>query len=191
MITPISTQEDNGLNKKEIINIVVDELVKRNLIKEVKNSFKNTEALLYNYNKLKQSIADSKEEISELKEYGIPTKSKDIIITTNGHSPRMDENEIIERRINNIKQSIARTEAVVNRIDRLLNNLKQNDKYYKVIEFKYFKNIGFEEMLNMSDEKGNPIFTCDVSTLSRNKNRIINELKILLFPDNSIDELGC
>ena len=65
-------------NQNEIIKIVIDELEKRNIIKPNLSTFKNTERLLFDYPKLKESIQERKNLISEYKKYGLPEKSKSI-----------------------------------------------------------------------------------------------------------------
>lgn len=168
------------MNEKEIVKVVINELVERNLIHKTESSYKNTENLLNNLPLLKKSINDMKNQINDLKNYGIPRSKKAVHIVVQDAKIE-DENEIIERRINNLKQSIHRTKSIIKMINLILQDIK-NDKYYRIIELKYFDKKTNEEI--------SEIMQCDVSTVSRNKNRLINTIKIRLFPNTFIDELG-
>ena len=65
-------------------------------------------------------------------------------------------------------------------IDKSLEKL-HDDEYFKIINLKYFDNKKYEEIAELLE--------VDVSTVSRNKNRLINMLKIYLFSDDVINEL--
>lgn len=167
-------------NEKEIVKIVINELVERNLIHKTENSYKNTENLLNNLHLLKKSVQDMKKQIKDLKEYGAP-KSTNAVHVVVPNVIREDENEIIDRRISNLRQSIHRTNSVINMINSILNDIR-SDKYFMIIELKYFDKKTYEEIAE--------IMQCDISTVSRNKNRLINVIKVRLFPNTFIDELG-
>lgn len=57
---------DSKINNKEIVGIVIDELEKRSIIKKNYSTYKNTERILYDYPKLKDTIVERKEQIKEL-----------------------------------------------------------------------------------------------------------------------------
>lgn len=57
---------DSKINNKEIVSIIIDELEKRSIIKKNFSTYKNTERLLYDYPKLKDTIVERKEQIKEL-----------------------------------------------------------------------------------------------------------------------------
>lgn len=168
------------MNEKEIVKIVINELIERNLIHKTENSYKNTENLLSNFHLLKKSINDMKNQINDLKTYGIPHTNKAVHVVVQDACIE-DENTIIERRISNLKQSIHRTNSIIKMINLILQDIK-SDKYYKIIELKYFDKLTYEEIAE--------IMQCDVSTVSRNKNRLVNTIKVRLFPNTFIDELG-
>lgn len=73
-----------------------------------------------------------------------------------------------------------KTKKLIKIIDAALNTIK-DDKYYKVIPMIFFENKTREEIAE--------IFDCEVKTISRNKNRLVNQLKIIIFSDKSIEEL--
>ena len=57
----------------------------------------------------------------------------------------------------------------------------QDDKYYKIIELKYFEEMTLEYVA----EK----FGVDERTIRRQKNRLINRLRVLIFSDNVIQDI--
>lgn len=168
------------MTETEVIKIVINELQERNLIRKVKDSYKNTEYLLNNFDLLNKSISDMKLQIEDLKTYGI-RKSGKVAVVVSQNMVKVDEDTIIEQRINELKQAIHRTKTVINSINHILQDLK-SDKYYQIIDLKYFKKLSYEEIAE--------ILECDVSTVSRNRNRLINLIKVRIFPNSFIDELG-
>ena len=86
---------------EEIIKILINELKSRGLIKEKSNAFKNTEVLLYNYNVFKESIRLHNEQLQDLKDYGIPNKSKSIT-TMSTNVRKIDKNDQIDSAITNL-----------------------------------------------------------------------------------------
>ena len=153
------------MSEREVVKIVLDELVKRNLIHKTENSYKNTEYLLNNYDLLKKSINDMKTQIKDLEQYGIKKGTSALHVVSN--VIKEDEDIIIERRINNLKQSIHRTKSVLKMINLILQDIR-DDKYYKIIELKYFDKKTYEEIAE--------VLECDISNISRNKNRLIYKI---------------
>ena len=106
--------------KKELIKIIISELEARGYIKKENTSFKNTERLLFSYNKLKESINDRKEQIKDLKEVGLPKKSKSITNMISGNFQNKDTSEVLEDSIKSISKHIDRTKIILKHIDRTL-----------------------------------------------------------------------
>lgn len=168
------------MNERDIINIVLEELRAKNLIHEVRSSFRLTEQALYLVPKIKQAIITNKNEIKYIKEHGLPEKSKSITGLSEG-GVHLDKQEILENKINNLRQANILNESYINKINNILNEFKK-DKYYEIIELKYFKKKTREDIASY--------FNCDEKTITRNKNRLINEIKVLIIPNNCINELG-
>ena len=63
---------------------------------------------------------------------------------------------------------------------RVINKFS-NDKYYKIITYKYLDGLTLDEIAEQMHT--------NVSTISRNKNRLINEIRIALFPNEFWMEL--
>ena len=81
----------------QITNIVLDNLNSRGIISVSSQTFKNTETILYNINKMKSSITDKEDEINELKSIGLKNRSKSITTFTGQITNiNKDEEEIIE-----------------------------------------------------------------------------------------------
>lgn len=167
------------MNETDIVKIVLVELEKRGLIKQNDNTFKNVELLLYNYEAIKDSIKEREEQIKDLKTYGIKEKSSSIT-TIVENVQKQSKNELIDNAIESLQQHIFRTKVFIKYIDKIIKKLEK-DEYYPIIKLKYFKGKSIEEIAE--------ILKKDSSTISRNKNRLINELKPLLLPNEVISNI--
>lgn len=161
---------------------VVSELKRQGLLKDNRQSpFQKTEILLYNYNNFKAAIDDKCEQIKTIRCEGIPQKSKSI--TSFSSSPTYEiksESDKAEEKIESIENSIQTTKNFIKVIDAAIDMLK-DDPYFDVIKMKYFNGKTREEIAEY--------FEVDVSTISRNKNRIVNLLQIRLFSDEVIYQI--
>ena len=148
-----------------------------------KSAFKKTEQLLFNYKGFKKIIADREQEIEELRKYGTPETSKSIVAytpKTNSVQGTVLPEESVESAVCRIHCAVERTVQVVTLIEKCMAALK-NDPYYKTLEMRYFEGKTLEEIAFE--------FKCDHSTISRNKNRLVKELSMQLFPDDVINEI--
>lgn len=173
--------------KRETIKIVINELEARGYIKKDNSSFKNTERLLFNYIKLKESIDDRKEQIKELKDVGIPSKSKSITSISKA-SIIMDKDDLLDESIRSLSKHIERTKIIINHVDRVLNKFK-DDPYFEIIRLYYFEGMSYEQIAEFYDNKANKNNPTAVSTIGRNKNRLVNEIKVLLLPNDFLSEV--
>ncbi len=73
-----------------------------------------------------------------------------------------------------------KTQKTIDIIDRALKSI-EDDKYYDIIEDIFFNDVKREEIAEL--------YNVDVKTITRNKNRLINQLKVILFSDDVIKEL--
>lgn len=160
---------------------VISEFKKQGLIKDNKTAFQKTETLLYNYNNFQRTISDRQEQIQELKKYGTKKKSKSITsFTTGGYFEDKCEDERIAEKIIQVERSIIITKNLIDIIERAMGQIK-DDKYFEIIKLKYFENKTREDIAEY--------FDIDIKTVTRNKNKLINTLKITLFPDDSVEEM--
>lgn len=175
------------MNNEQIIEKYIDEAVKKTasefkrqgLLKDNRRSpFQKTETLLYNYNNFKSAIDDKIEQIKGIKDEGLPQKSKSI--TSFSSSPMFEvksDSEKAEEKIESIEGSIQTTRNFIKVLDAAIDMLK-DDPYYEIIRLKYFEEKSREQLAEH--------FECDVRTISRNKNRLVNLLQIRLFSDEYI-----
>lgn len=161
----------------------VFELMKNNMMKSDKRSpFQKTEILLYNYNNFLDVIKNREEQIEELKQNGLRKHSISVLPAMNTvHDNYVKtEQEKIDEKIAEIQINITTTKNFISIIDKELDCLK-NEKYFDIIRMKYFEGKTHEEIAEH--------FHCDVKTISRQKNNLINKLQIKLFSDESIKHI--
>ena len=171
------------MNENDVIKLVLDELTKRGFINNYDISFKNTESLLYSYNKLKKNIEIRKEQIKDLETEGLPGRSPSIIL--NKPKTNYNLNDPVDVAINDINKQIKSTQAIIDYIDKVLKEFEK-DPYFDIIRLKYFEGKKNEEIAEFFDtklKKKDKITA--TSTITKNKNRLIKEIRIML-----IDELN-
>lgn len=171
--------------KKDIIKMVTDELISRNFIKNNKTAYENTEILLYKLNVLPQSVEFLKKELKKLEKENsklpqVNIKSDRLILRENEKTYIYGDETLISR-INELKQIIIRTNSYIKLVKDILKKF-ETDEYYPIIDYLYFQKKTYEDI--SSD------FGWANGTISKHKSRLINELKIYIFPNSFIDELG-
>lgn len=172
----------NHTVQKAVDNSIA-ELKRHNLIVEGRQTpFQKTETLLFNYNNFKAAIKDKEEQILEIRQMGLRKKSKSItsFSGSSGFTEVKSDAEKAEEKIEMIEFSISTTKNFIRIIDDAIALLKDDD-YYDLIRLRYFEGKKYEEIAEY--------FDCDVSTVSRNKNRLINLLQIRLFSDEVIQHI--
>lgn len=166
---------------KEVIQATIQEMLRLNLLKQNDmDAYKKTEQLLYNYNNFCNAVKWKKEQIEEIKKEGLLKKSKGISLL--GVSGGSFENEYDKKqnKIEDLENSISLTSKVIDMTDKVLLSIKE-DPYYQVIILRYFESYTLEEIAEELEK--------DTSTISRNRTRLINDLKVKLFSDDVIKEL--
>ena len=158
------------------------DLKKQGLMQDGKHTtFQKTEQLLYNYMNFKAAIEDKHKHIDFIKRNGIQKKSKSITsFGGNTSFEVMTDSDKEQDQIESLEKSIIITKRYIEVIDDALSK-NANDKYYDIIRMRYFE--------GQTREKIAEHFEVDVATISRNKNRLINLLKISLFSDDVIREI--
>jgi hypothetical protein len=163
-----------GKEVKKAIDVILKTTEQANI--ESRNYFKDTEILLYNYPILKEKVELDEELLLDPDSVIFPKeKSKDIVrYSSSGNGPGFDIGQYTE----SVKLSMMKTRAEVSRIERALNQIR-DDKYYRVIELKYFDKKDSQESYTYDDIA--EILDKDVRTIRRNKNRLKSKLKLYLF----------
>lgn len=162
---------------KATVKLGMRELQRNRMLKPKDDTFIRVEKLLYGYPDFQRVIQDKLASIEEINNHGLPRRSKSLVVIPKG-CIRVDDPE--EERIEAIQRSIIQMQEHISLIDAALDHIR-GDKYFDLIRMKYFEGCSHEEIAYE--------FEVDVSTITRNKNRLINTLKIYLFPDDSIIEL--
>lgn len=167
---------------KATTQAVIHELKKANLMKSGSaTSFQKTEQLLYNYENFKKTIADKHEQIKIIRMVGLPQRSKSITSWTGNHSMNtLSDNEKADAKIEQIESSIYKTSEYIEIIETALSKIS-NDPYFEIIKLKYFEGKTRESIAEELE--------VDVSTITRNKNRLINVLKIYMFSNDAMKEI--
>lgn len=170
-----NTIEDKSI---DIAMEVVKVLNASNKIKKDMPYYKRVELLLYNYENLKEAIKQKEEDIKELEIFGLREKSKSIVMycTAKGNSKEDRYTELKEK----YSYEKLETERMLRRIDNALDKIK-DDKYFDIIKYKYLNKE--EDKVNTDDELGE-ILNKDRTTILRNRNRLINKLVTILFPES-------
>lgn len=78
------------------------------------------------------------------------------------------------------KENTKKTQKLIRIIDSALKTIK-DDPYYKIIVLFYFEHKTRAEIAE--------IFNVDDKTISRNKKRLVKEIKYIVFSDDTIEEL--
>lgn len=166
----------------DIADKVIEKLNNSNKIKIEMPYYKRVELLLYNYENLKEAVKQKEEAIKELEIYGLPEKSKSIVMysSAGGNSQADRYAELKEK----YKIEKLETERDLKRIDNALDKIR-NDKYFGIIQYKYLNED--EERINTDEELAQK-FNKERITIIRNRKRLINKLVTILFP-TSISEV--
>jgi len=172
---------DIGKIVEEVVGRTVVELKMAGLVKDgqdFRNTYRKTEQLLYAYPSIEKAIQERRRQIKDVREHGLGEKSKSIVLMpVGGSGEKQDREEKVEEFITGLEKSIAVSARYLALVDHALEMVK-DDPYYEIIGHKYFDGWTMEEIA----EK----FGCDVSTVSRNKNRLVSALKIYLFTEDAL-----
>lgn len=160
----------------DIADKVIEKLNNSNKIKIEMPYYKRVELLLYNYENLKEAVKQKEEAIKELEIYGLPEKSKSIVMYSSvGGKSQSDRYAELKEKYRIEKME---TERTLKRIDNALAEIRK-DKYFDIIQYKYL-NID-EEKISTNEELAEKL-NKDRKTVMRNKKRLINKLVTILFP---------
>jgi len=173
------------MNEKDIDRIA-DKIIERmKNEKEIKTEkqltpFQKTEKLLSELALLKGAIDSKNMLIEDLKKEGISIQKRETGVNVQSSKVYLSELEKVENRIEKLKEEIVRIENVVNMVERALGTIR-NNKYYDIIEMKYFDDLTFEHISEKLD--------ISVITAKRYKNKMIRQLQLVIFSDDVIKNI--
>lgn len=173
------------MNEKDIDRIA-DKIIERmKTDREIKTEkqltpFQKTEKLLSELALLKGAIDSKNMLIEDLKKEGISIQKRETGVNVQSSKIYLSELEKVENRIEKLKEEIVRIENVVNMVERALGTIR-NNKYYDIIEMKYFDDLTFEHISEKLD--------ISVITAKRYKNKMIRQLQLVIFSDDVIKNI--
>lgn len=152
--------------------------------KTEKTAYQKTEQLLFNYNGFKRIVEERKQEIADLRKYGVPGKSPmsggERVQTSRTVQGIVLPEDAVEDAVRTVQASVQGTVQAIALIDKCMAALK-NDQYYDILPMRYFEGRTLEDI--------GIFFGCDHSTISRNRSRLVRELSMRLFPDEVAKEM--
>lgn len=170
--------------KNEIVKKVLEELKNKKLLKNPKSSYKSTEKILYSLNVLPEAIKLIDEEVKKLEEEAkgivIPTAKSNSLILNERNNTYVYGDETLETRISELKQISVKAKSQIRLVKSALKKIEK-DKYYDIIPMYYFEEKTIEEIAEECEWA--------VGTVSKHKKRLMNDLKVYVFPDTFIEEL--
>jgi len=170
--------------KNEIVKKVLEELKNKKLLKNPKSSYKSTEKILYSLNVLPEAIKLIDEEVKKLEEevkgIAIPKAKSNSLILNERNNTYVYGDETLETRISELKQISVKAKSQIRLVKSALKKI-ENDKYYDIIPMYYFEEKTIEEIAEECEWA--------VGTVSKHKKRLMNDLKVYVFPDTFIEEL--
>lgn len=181
----ISKEHINDLVQKTI-DATTKELKRQGMIKTKSNDgFRKTEMLLFNYPRFKEAIEDKREQIREIEGFGLRRSSKSIVkmsVTSTKNLSGEYEKDLEQKEIQiaKFREAIEKTESYIDKIDKAVSKL-EGEPYHDIIRMRYFEGMTRGEIAE-------ELFI-DESTVSRNKNKLINILQIHFFPNDYLSDL--
>lgn len=171
-------------DKNEIVKRVLEELKNKKLLKNPKSSYKSTEKILYSLNVLPDAIRLIDDEVKQLEEeakgIAIPKAKSNSLVLNEKNNTYVYGDETLETRISELKQISVKAKSQIRLVKSALKKIEE-DKWYDIIPMYYFENMKIESIAEELE--------CSVSTISENKKKLMNELKVYIFPDTFMEEL--
>lgn len=168
----------NYNNQKQFINDLIDELVKRKIIRKINSQEEMLKEVLENYSKLRVSIEKNNMQISRLEKEQQklqPNLSKTSkVALKDSEKLYLYTDETLQNRINELKQIVIRAQAYMDYIKDTCDVLK-DDEYYPAIEWLYFEKKTYKEV--------SEFFGWPYATINYNCKRLIKEISSYLFSD--------
>lgn len=177
----ISKSVVNALKESGLVGVTNNVVTPK---KSEKTAYQKTEQLLFNFNGFKRIVKERMQEIEDLRKYGVPQKSSmsggERVQSSRSNQGIVLPEESVEAAVHAVEASVQGTVQVINLMEKCMASLR-NDPYYDILEMRYFEGRTLEDI--------GVYFGCDHTTISRNKNRLVRELSMRLFPDEVSKEM--
>lgn len=167
------------------VNEAFNELGIENKVKTIdsQNAFKKTEQILWNYPMFKDVIKSKVEQIEEIQEHGVQSKSKSILEYHAGSSDikgleTTEEN--VQNAISSIVHDIEWLQSAIVKIENALEFVKY-DACYDILERYYFNRENIADIAILYD--------VEPSTISKWKNKLVRKMSCHLFPKDVVGEM--
>jgi len=161
-------------NKKLIHDTVVATLAALNGQPKPQDCYKATEARLYAYSTLRANIEQYKLDIRDLKAERVTEKSKDITCW-GGASSRLTPEEKQQARIMAVEVKLARDQAEVAKINRILDRLEISEGTDAVDIIRQVYVFGWA-LEDVALREG-----VSLSTIQRRRTRLVRQLALMLY----------
>lgn len=172
-----------AITAKEVAEEVVKILEEKGLAgKKVNiNRYAETESMLRSYTGYKGKLEKNENEIREIKERGIRCRNQKSVLSENVQGGKKTIEGLPEKELNRIEYLEEENRKLEKRIFRVEDALRyfESDRYFKIIELRYFKNWTIEEI---AIEMG-----VTEKTVGKNRTRLVEKIQYLLFPEILID----
>lgn len=163
------------MTEKEIRKIIKQEIKQQvneiRDIMEAENTYKRIEKMLYNYEFLKNRIPKLQENLENI----VLKKCSGVAggFGNTKYEYKSDLEKIEDIRLRN-EITISKMQEIVNLIEYGIAEVKK-DKYYEILELRYFEKLSIEKI---AEKIG-----IGETTVKRHKNRLIQELRVIMFPE--------
>lgn len=147
-----------------------------------KSAYAKTEALLYNYNAFKRIVQEAEQEIEDIRKYGAP-RSCAVTERVQGGTVQKGltlPEETVDAAVRSVQASVERTVHALALIEKGMASLHR-DPYYKLLELRYIEGRTQEDIA--------AYFGVSQVTISNNKNRLVRELALRIFPNQVVNEM--
>lgn len=168
------------MTEKEIEKIIRQEIsqkLKEFQCIESKSAFQKTESLLKKYSSFKKRLSVLRYQLDNVELKKCVTFGE---IQSGMKYEYLSDFEKLERKKEEIRNSINTYESVIHLIEQGLDSVK-SDKYYSVIEMKYLERMKIEDIAEKLE--------VDESTVKRNKNRLIDEISLVIFEAEILENI--
>ena len=133
---------------------------------------KQTEARLYAYKDLKAKVYNDMLDLNDLRREKASGKSRDIIYRSVSGGVSISPEEIQEMKIQKLSRIIREGLREIARIEDAVKSV-EDDYYSDVIKLRYFN--------RMTDENVAEKLNCDVSTVRRNRKRLLKRIAVRFY----------